>query len=150
MLKRLTFRNLCRLAVLSLVLIYVGKKSNEFVMKANDGAMPVLMYTDQLSLSMLFDEDHTPLTAKTRYILLADIFPMHAPDEWSIKFRGASSIGDTLIWSGWVLEDLVILGFLIFIPVGLTRKVCLYKDVPAKLWTKIKMLPSGAQTETVV
>lgn len=150
MLKRLTFKNLFRLAVLSLVLSGLGRISNQVVVKANGGYMPVLRITHETESWVAADDDHVLLTTKSRYKALADLFPEYMPRHGEIDLEGVASIGDAFIWSGFALSIYVILGFIVFIPVGLARGVVYYANLLAEPVDKIKSRFSRTKTKTVV
>jgi hypothetical protein len=72
--------------------------------------MPVVCVTHDVCNA--FDADHTALNSATHYKVFSDIIPIvgyNAPDVEAIE-----SIGDILIFTGWVLYPFTILALVLY------------------------------------
>ena len=92
-------------------LIGVGSASNDLVVHANAGQMPVWCVNDSVLLSIAGDPAHSLLTKKARYIPLADVIPVAALLQNGIRVGSMASIGDLFIFAGSL--------FVVFSPFGL-------------------------------
>ncbi len=98
------------LFLLAFSLQWLGAWTNQAVVAANNGTMPVWIISDYVAHSVAGDDSHSPLTWHSHYILFCDIFPVPL-------FHGAhigleiSSLGDVALDVGSYL--FLILPFLV-------------------------------------
>jgi len=98
-----------RLAVFLIVLVTMclpdlGGHLNWYAEKQNAGFMPVWCYDTGMKMSVDEDSRHVELTKSSKVPYLSDIFPMYVYSFEDSKFEldGVMSIGDLLLWSGYV------------------------------------------------
>lgn len=94
-------------------LIGVGSASNDFVIRANSGQMPVWCVNDSVLLSIAGDPSHSLLNRKTRYVALADVVPIAALLSRGIGIGSMASVGDLLIFAGSLFVVFSPFGFLV-------------------------------------
>lgn len=109
MLKALIYSGILWLAGCGL--IGVGSASNDFVIRANAGQMPVWCVNDSVLLSVASDPAHSLLTRRAKYVALADVIPIAALLSRGIGIGSMASIGDLFIFAGSL--------FVVFSPFGL-------------------------------
>jgi hypothetical protein len=62
------------LFLLAFSLQWLGAWSNQAVVAANDGKMPVLVISSTIAQSVAGDDEHSVLTIHSRYLVLCDLF----------------------------------------------------------------------------
>jgi len=107
--------------LVSIGLQWLGAFSNHFVIAANGGKMPVVVFSQGIEMTLTFDPEHTALNLKTKYIPLCDIIPMPFLQNGNIAFE-VLSIGDVSLDSGEMLFLVLPLLPFLFIWEWLRRK----------------------------
>ena len=98
-----------KLLLISASLGFLGSSANSFVMSQNKDKMPVWVFTDDMVTNVQMrilsgDVDHSLLTKDSKYIVLADIFPVIEISSMQIGLVGMASLGDGLLWFGKTLN----------------------------------------------
>ena len=124
---KITLKKLVITFFLGVALVAVGSKLNNIAIKNNHGTMPVWVINDDMAVSFIGDDRHSPLTADSSYKLLCDIIVLPILEPTGLEYEDIASIGDIFIWSGSSLEALsqILFPFWMFILVKeiFTREV---------------------------
>jgi hypothetical protein len=90
-----------------MLLTLAGSITNQTAAHYNGNKMPVICYT-KAACDMTDDDSHTPFTKNTQYKILADIIPLQSLYG---TLDGVESIGDVLIFIGWIGQPFLFLTF---------------------------------------
>lgn len=88
--------------LVSIGLQWLGAFSNHIVMAANDGRMPVLVFTQGIEMTLTFDPDHSAMNVHTKDKVLCDVIPVPFLQHATIGLE-VISVGDVCLESGEAL-----------------------------------------------
>lgn len=124
----LRLKHIYLVLLLSLLFQSAGGWLNELAVSANKGTMPVWVFSEKMDEALMAeatsgDQTHSILTTKSRYKILADIFPVVSLTSDGIDITAMASLGDFGIFVGQSGCFLTVLLFLIFPFIGIYKKL---------------------------